>query len=168
MPTLYIDMDGVVADFNEFARRVLRPEKYDPTSERWGTEEWSTLRDYPHLFRKLPKTAMADQLISLARRFRNELGWNLYFLTAVPQKDDVPDAFYDKVCWVQEYYPDITVRFGPHSWDKQKHCVPGDILVDDRMSNCEEWQAVGGIAIRVTRDYDSVLSQLQDIFSNTN
>jgi 5'(3')-deoxyribonucleotidase len=163
MTTLYIDMDGVVADFNEFARQVLRPEKYNPTVAKWDKQEWSTLKDYPHLYRNLPKTAMADQLISLARQFRDQKGWDLYFLTAVPQKDDVPDAFYDKVCWVQDYYPDIAVRFGPHSYEKQKHCKPGDILVDDRISNCAEWTAAGGIAVRVTRDYDSVLAQLQDI-----
>jgi hypothetical protein len=39
------------------------------------------------------------------------------------------------------------VRFGPYAEDKQRHCTPGDILIDDKLSNCEQWQAQGGWAI---------------------
>ena len=152
-------MDGVVADFDGYAEYVLRGSKDEHGA--WPEKEWTKLRDVPNLYRYLPKMRHADRLITLARRFRDELGWNLYFLTAVPKNDDVHDAYQDKVLWVLDYYPDIKVRFGPHSWDKQKHCKPGDILVDDRTSNCAEWNNAGGIAIKVTKDYQVALSQLE-------
>ena len=63
--------------------------------------------------------------------------------------NDMPWAQYDKVLWVQDHFPDIAVHFGPYSHDKQHHCRPGDILVDDRLTNCIEWRAVGGTAYHV-------------------
>jgi len=158
-------MDGVVADFTDFATTVLDKPKTENQIDKWTTEEWQILKAVPNLYAGLNKMPQADSLIALARKFRTELGWNLYFLTAVPKKDDVPDAFYDKVMWVNNYYPDITVRFGPHGHEKHLHCQPGDILVDDRTSNCQEWAAVGGQAIKVTgRDFTQVLAELEQVF----
>jgi hypothetical protein len=61
----------------------------------------------------------------------------------------VPDAFSDKVLWAQEHFPDIEVHFGPYAVDKYRHCQLGDILVDDRLSNCESWTQAGGKAFKV-------------------
>ena len=52
--------------------------------------------------------------------------------------------------------------FGPFSKDKHVHCQPGDILIDDRASNIEEWSAAGGVAILHT-DYDSTMTQLNQL-----
>jgi 5'(3')-deoxyribonucleotidase len=83
------------------------------------------------------------------------------FLTAMPKGNDVPWAFWDKMLWAQEYFPDIAVHFGPYSTDKWQHCNPGDILVDDRVDNCNSWEEAGGAAVLVTEDYEQALQQLQ-------
>lgn len=151
--TIYLDMDGVLADFDTLAR-----ERLGATTEaqaaahargRWRAEEWARLKEIPNFYRILPKTEIADELVTLGRQFRDELGYRLLALTAIPRGNDMPEAFQDKLEWMQEYYPDIRVHFGPYSHDKQHHARPGDILVDDRSSNCQEWAAAGGRAIRV-------------------
>lgn len=163
MNTLYLDMDGVVADWDRMAQEILKKPK-SSVNGRWPDEDWNRLRDYPNFYRKLAKMPRADELVDLARRFRDELGWKLYFLTAIPHDNDVPDAFQDKVEWAQEHYPDIRVHFGPYSKDKQDHCQPGDILVDDRPDNCGQWFSRGGIAVRVRDDgYGQALRELEDI-----
>jgi hypothetical protein len=53
--------------------------------------------------------------------------------------------------------------FGPYSKDKHQHCRPGDILIDDRSSNIEEWQAAGGIAIH-HKNIDTTLQELSKLF----
>ena len=161
--TIYLDMDGVVADWDIKAQEVLGKPR-SSVNGRWPDSDWNRLRDYPHYYRHLDKMPQADELVDLARRFRDELDWDLYFLTAIPHDNDVPDAFQDKVEWAQEHYPDIRVRFGPYSVDKQDHCRPGDILVDDRPDNCSQWRARGGIAVRVLDDaYTSALKELAEI-----
>jgi 5'(3')-deoxyribonucleotidase len=167
-PTIYIDMDGVVADFDAEARRLLKRNNTDDASsnERWPEHEWQRLRDHEHLYRHLPKTSYADRIMTLARQFRDNLGWNLYMLTAIPRNNDMPHCFHDKIRWMADHYPDVTVFFGPFSHDKQHHCRVGDILVDDRTSNIEEWQARGGQAVKVsTRDAEPALEQLTALYT---
>jgi 5'(3')-deoxyribonucleotidase len=168
MTTLYLDMDGVVADWDRAATEYLHEEFpldfANKPEGRWPKHLWEELRKATRFYRDLPKMPQADELVELARRFRDEKGYELVFLTAIPRGNDCHWAFYDKVLWVQARYPEIAVHFGPYSEDKQVHCEPGDILVDDRYDNCESWKAAGGVAVRVTKDYQAALDQLQEIF----
>jgi hypothetical protein len=86
-------------------------------------------------------------------------------LTAIPNKNDMFMVIQDKIDWVNDYFPDIRVQFGPYSEDKHQHCSPGDILVDDRTSNCDEWRTAGGIAVKVNSgDYAQALHRLAELY----
>lgn len=161
--TLHIDMDGVVADWNSYAMKILGSDSL-MNNGRWPDKDWARLKSCKTFYRDLPKMKKADELMNLARRFRDELGWELYMLTAIPHNNDVPECFQHKVEWQQEFFPDVRVHFGPYSQDKKKHCKPGDILVDDRHDNCTDWRLAGGIAVQVTADYDLALAELQRQF----
>lgn len=170
MPRIFIDMDGVVADFDQGAAQALKVSSQElsrvKSAGRWGKNHWDRLvEEYPRLYRILPKMPKADIMMDLAMKFRDELNWELRMLTAVPKDNDVPDAFRDKIDWMAEHYPNIPVWFGPYSRDKAHHCRSGDILVDDRKDNCESWRAAGGLAIRVTDDYDLALEQLNSVYT---
>lgn len=159
MKTLYLDMDGVVADFNAYAKKVLY-KKVD-SEERWAPGEWTKLRDNQRLYRDLEQTPEADQLVEFCRAFCLQKEYTLLFLTAIPKNNDVPWAFYDKVMWAQARYPDIPVMFGPYSNDKQHHYCAGDILIDDRTSNIEQWRAAGGFGILHKGNLASTIGHLQ-------
>ncbi len=165
-------MDGVVADFDGAVIKKFNPtdqERHTAKSNgRWSPEQWKQITQDPHFYRDLPKMPQADKLMSLARRFRDNLGWNLYMLTAIPKNNDMPDCIYDKILWMQQHFPDVTVRFGPYAKDKQHHARLGDILVDDKPSNIEEWQRAGGTAIPVTDDYDVALIMLEKYYKLLN
>jgi 5'(3')-deoxyribonucleotidase len=150
--TFYLDMDGVCADWDRAAEAFLGiPTRLNPINGNYTVtpEEWERLKSAGHFYRNLPLMPGVDQLVDLARAYRDRLGWRLFFLTAIPSKNDVPEAFSDKVLWAQEHFPDIEVHFGPYAVDKYQHCRPGDILVDDRLSNCESWREAGGLAFKV-------------------
>ena len=151
--TFYLDMDGVVANWEQAAADFFgRPLRSPGTGERQFVnppDEWARIRQQQRFYRTLPLMPRCGELVDLARRYRDGLGWQLLFLTAVPKDDDMPWAYSDKVLWAQEHFPDIPVHFGPHSWDKHKHCKQGDILVDDRASNCSSWIESGGLAVQV-------------------
>lgn len=161
MNTLYLDMDGVVADFDAAAEQFIGRPRTTKT-DRWRHEDWQRIRTNQHWFLDLPKMPHADQLVNLARRYRDELEWQLLFLTAIPNGNDFPWAIWDKIKWAQSLYPDIPVHFGPYSTDKQQHCQPGDILIDDRLDNCEQWRQKRGIAIRVkNKDVELAIHELE-------
>ena len=160
MTTLYLDMDGVVADFDEYAARTLR---VPPSQGIYPDEVWYKLAANARLYRELIKTSYADDLVAECQDLAATKEYEFYFLTAVPKGNDVPWAFYDKVLWAQKYFPNIPVMFGPFSKDKHHHCQPGDILIDDRSSNIDEWRAAGGIAIHHVA-IDSTLFELSKLY----
>jgi 5'(3')-deoxyribonucleotidase len=163
---IYIDMDGVVADFNRNATLVLGHDKQDINS-KWSDAEWDKVKQLPHFYRTLPLMPRASEMMDLALRFRDSLGYELRMLTAIPQNNDMPDCIHDKIDWMADYWPDIRVHFGPYSEDKQNHCTgPNDILVDDKPSNIEEWRARGGRAVEVTADYELALTELRAILDS--
>lgn len=160
MTTLYLDMDDVIADFQSYAIKKLGKKSHQG---KWDDDSWNSLKENQRLYRDLDKTKQADDLVNACRELCEKRLWSLKFLTAVPKGNDVKWAFYDKVLWAQLRYPDIPVMFGPYSKDKHVHCLPGDILIDDRSDNIKEWIAAGGIGIqhkRNIKDTLKILSQL--------
>ena len=157
MTTLYLDMDGVIADFDEYAFRTLG---LPPSEGVYAQEEWVRLAANPRIYRDLVKTPYADDLVAFCKEYTALRDYDLKFLTAVPKGNDVPWAFYDKVKWAELYYPNIPIFFGPFSKSKAERCEPGDILIDDRLSNITAWMGRGGRAI-LHKDFNTTLSKLK-------
>ena len=141
---IYLDMDDVVADFKGYAESILK--KKVENGIRFPDNEWSRLRDNPRIYRDLKVKDGADELVHFCQEWCLRNNTSLYFLTALPRKNDIPYAPYDKVLWARKHFRGIPVFLGPFSGDKWKHCEEGDILIDDRESNCKEWEAAGGKA----------------------
>jgi hypothetical protein len=138
-------MDDVVADWMQAARDIVK--RNWNYGEQIPDEDWNKVRAKTRFYRDLPVKEGAHDLVNFCRDAVAEgLADDLRFLTALPHNDDMPYAAYDKVLWTIERFERIPVLFGPYSYDKHKHCQPGDILIDDRTSNCEEWIAAGGHA----------------------
>jgi len=158
MNTLYLDMDGVVADFDAYAYNTLG---LGPSEGIYPNSEWEKLRSNPRLYRDLEKTPYADELVFQCSVFAKRNNFNLKFLTAVPKDNDLPWAFYDKFKWVEKNgFSNIPIMFGPYSKDKHMHCKTGDILIDDRTSNIEEWISAGGYGILHRTSYEHTLEEL--------
>ena len=162
MKTIFVDMDGVVADFDTFASDLLgrkigwHQSKFDLTSE-----EWEKLTTVDRLYYQLPLMPDATKLIAYVKSLSTR--FHVQFLTAVPRRRTMPEAKADKQAWVDKYFPGMRMDIGPFSHDKQKWCNPGDILIDDRPSNIEEWKMAGGIAIYHTGDVDKTIKTLNQI-----
>ena len=145
---LFLDMDDVVADFMGYAHYVLAGKTLE-NGYRFPDNDWKKLKDNPRLYRDLLLKAGAIELVEWCQNYCQEHNGKLAFLTAMPRKGDVPYAFYDKVHWANQYFPGIPVFFGPRSADKQNFCKGhNSILIDDRLSNCEDWRNAGGRAFQ--------------------
>lgn len=141
---IYLDMDDVVADWMKTAREMVqRNWNY---GERIPDADWKKLQIDQRFYRNLPLKLGAEELVQWCRNYQAKTNCGLFFLTALPHDYTMPYAAQDKVWWAHERFPDIPVFFGPFSQDKYRHCREGDVLVDDRTSNCEEWRAAGGLA----------------------
>ena len=159
---IYLDMDDVVADWFGYARAYLK-EPLFKDGDMLPDVTWRRLKDDQRMYSKLPLKENAYDLVDWCRNYRDSKGVGLYFLSAIPKGNDMPWAPQDKVFWAEQYFPDIPVFLGPYSYEKYMHCRnPGDILIDDRTSNCEEWEQAGGRA-HIYRDWAACKSWLENI-----
>lgn len=143
--TIYLDMDDVVADWQGHVEQML--DYKFAKDERLPDGKWRRLKDNQRLYSELPLREGAVELVKFVTDYADATGSQVFFLSAIPKGNDMPWAPQDKVFWAQRYFPRIPVFLGPYANEKQMHCRnPGDILIDDRGSNCEEWIAVGGRA----------------------
>jgi 5'(3')-deoxyribonucleotidase len=155
MTSLFVDMDDVVADFTKKAIELVGYIAKDG-QKKYPIKDWQLFLNNPRLYRDLDKCIDADCIVHTCKHIANTKNWNVIFLTAVPRDNDFPWAFTDKIEWARIHFPEIPVWFGPFSKDKHTHCTPGDILIDDRINNINEWIKSGGIGILHTTSAETI------------
>ena len=133
--TLYLDLDGVFADFDQ---AVINATGKMP--HQLGTIEqmWESLPK-EGFFEKMPPTWFCDWFYDAVRKVAKNKGWKVKILTAIPMRKSYPNAKVEKTAWVRKHLGRVPVVFGPYSKDKWKHAKPGDILLDDRKQNVLDW-----------------------------
>lgn len=164
MLTVYLDMDGVLADFDAKTIELIGKRLYDfPTSK----EGWDAINHVPEIYSLLEPMPDADELVNGVFGLRQFHEFNVGVLTAIPKIGRIPDAKIHKRRWIEIYYPKLLNDFniGPHAQDKQKHCRAGDVLIDDSGKNIPQWNAAGGYGILHTSASKS-LSELEQYLKN--
>jgi 5'(3')-deoxyribonucleotidase len=150
-------MDGVVADFNKYVSNFLGREI------GWGIadltrDEWQKISQIDNFYYQLELIPESTMMVALCKSFSTR--FKISFLTALPREGSMPTARDDKTMWLDKYFPGIPINFGPFSRDKQNWCVPGDILIDDKPENVEQWVAKGGVAILHSGNFDQTISKI--------
>lgn len=166
MLTVYLDMDGVLADFDKKAIELVGKRLYDfPTSK----EGWDAINHVPEIYSLLEPMPDADELVNGVFQLQSDYDYcfNVGVLTAIPKIGRIPDAKIHKREWIRNYYPALLMDFniGPHAVDKQKHCRPGDVLIDDSGMNIPQWNNAGGYGILHTSAVISLV-KLEDYLKN--
>lgn len=145
---IYLDMDGVLADFDKAATALFGHQFSEfPTSH----DAWTALLPHQDFYLHLDPMPDADLLVSETFRLAEEFGWLVRVLTAIPRMQKFPRCTADKQDWLKKHYPLLLqsgFHTGPYSVDKQHHCQPGYVLIDDRKINIQQWNAKGGYGIR--------------------
>ena len=148
--TIYVDMDGVVADFDQFVLENLGRTFDHKVGPKGDDEMWNFLKSVPHLYRILKPTPYAHEIMDAAKA----TGSKVEMLTAIPRRTALPGAAQDKIDWMDEHFPNVKVNIGPYSADKWQWAGPGDILIDDRTDNIKDWVENGG-GIGILHIYDN-------------
>lgn len=146
---IYIDCDGVLADFDKHFKDCfgMEPQLFE---EAYGKKEFWQVIQYgtEHFYLNLPLMEGAKQLMDAVIHTRPIIltgcpmgGW------AEPQK----------VEWARSLFlgvPMVTCM----SRDKSDYCLPGDVLVDDREHYKDLWEDEGGVFITHKNAFQSISS----------
>ena len=117
--TLFIDLDGVIADF--VSAMTSHPLKNTPPYD----EHPDTI---PHIFRNLKPLEGALKAVN---QLLESNSYEVYFLSTAPW--DNPSAWTDKRLWLEDQFGDKINR--KLILTHRKDLIKGDILIDDRPNN---------------------------------
>lgn len=140
MPIVFLDCDGVLADFDRGAARIfgVPPQEYE---RRHGMGRfWSALAEAPDFFDTLDLMPDAMELFTAVRHL------DPIILTGLPRG---AWAEPQKRRWAARHFPNVKVITTTAAL-KREHCRPGDALVDDRDRYRDRWEHAEGVFIHHT------------------
>jgi len=151
-PIVYVDMDGVVADF-----RAGYKQAFDRSADK---DDPFTIKQFvstvPHFFYNLPVLEKGAELVEALKD-----DYNIVFLTS--PMDEIPECRRDKINWILDNFGVYDVIF---CHDKYKHVIDDkSILIDDMGYNLKPWAEAGGTAINSSLKNSKILKTIEEAFN---
>jgi len=152
-PRLFLDADGVLADFDLGARRLLRMSSKEFIAKHGRGAFWKRLATAKNFYGGLSKMPDADRLFAAVKHLEPTI------LTGLPLGSW---AAPQKVEWAAAHFPGVPI-ITCMARDKHKHMHRGDVLVDDREKHRAAYEEAGVVFVHHRNAEDS-LRQLAKIF----
>jgi len=152
-PRLFLDLDGVLADFDRGVQDLLGM----PTAQferKYGIKEfWRRLAKAPDFYARLPLMSDARELFDAVEHLTPTI------LTGLPLgKWAAPQ----KVAWCEDHFPRVPV-ITCMARDKHRFMDPGDVLVDDRERHRAAYETHGVVFVHHKSAKRSLL-ELSEIY----
>ncbi len=154
-PEVFLDMDGVVADFFGEYAKMAKAENYRtiPGELRGPVLDKMIGSDF---FYRLPKFPTADKLVDMLTKT-----FGHYNICSSPLRGDHENSDQMKRAWIKENLNPQPKRIviTPNK-PQMAPAVQADgtpnILIDDRNTNITQWEQAGGLGIKYQADEDGL------------
>lgn len=139
---IYLDMDGVIADFvkrykelyHMLPREAEKSKKFDHFFDEFiASNQFATL------------DVMPGALDAIA--FLRKLNVPTQILSSTANEKRYDAISKQKMIWLQTHGITFTPNFVPGKRHKYKYAAPDKIIIDDTESVIDDWRAAGGIGI---------------------
>jgi hypothetical protein len=150
MPRLFLDCDGVLADFDGYATELLgmAPRAFEARHGR--REFWRRIAGHEDFFFRLPLLPDARELWDATAHLHPVI------LTGLPQGDW---AAPQKLRWAARHFPGARMITTMARAKREHMEAPGDVLVDDLLKYRGLWEEAGGVFVH-HRDARTTLAEL--------
>ena len=152
-PRLFLDADGVLADFDQGAVELLGMKPKAFISKHGRGTFWKRLAKAKNFYGDLPEMPDARILFEAVKHLKPTI------LTGLPMGNW---AARQKVEWAADHFPGVPI-VTCMARDKHKHMHPGDVLVDDREKHRAAYEEAGVVFVHHKNARDS-LRRLAQIF----
>lgn len=147
---LYFDCDGVILDTIYRSAMMARaigynPEDSDDFHNFFLAVDWNML---------IPKAGILNDSLSKIRKIiRERPEYDVAILTKYNPEN--PTEEFAKRYFFSLFLPDVEVIMVPFQGHKHETVNPvGNILVEDSISNANDWDRAGGVAVRFLLDQE--------------
>lgn len=150
---LYLDCDGVLADFDKGATAVLGAHPKAFQARHGPGRFWAKLAKAEDFYFSLPLLPGATELFEAVKHL------DPVILTGLPRGNWAADQ---KVRWAARHFPGVPI-ITTMARDKRDHAKEGDVLVDDRTQHRHLWEEMGGIFVHHV-SVERTLEELRNYF----
>ncbi len=134
---LFLDCDGVLADFDGGVRKLTGMNAKDYQARRGVGGFWKTLASAPAFYADLDPLPDAHRLVDAVRHLSPTV------LTGLPMGKWAEPQ---KRIWVERHFPGLPV-ITCFARDKHRHGRERDVLVDDSLRLAAAWEEMGGVFV---------------------
>ena len=152
---IYLDMDGVIADFIKRYKEMFRMEPRKAEKRK----------EFDHYFDGFIATnqfatldLMPDAMIGL--EFLRKCSVPTQILSSTSNEERYDAVSKQKMIWLQTHGITFTPNFVPGKRHKWKFAAPDKIIIDDTESVIDDWRKQGGIAI-LHKDWTTTIGILK-------
>lgn len=155
---IYVDMDGVIADFNKGFKSITGSEGLSAIEyeKKHGKNSiWKVIDNYnkTKFFENLPWTEDGKDLWDYLNKTHN----NIKILTALGRTNGHSST--GKKNWLNKHLPNLydnEIVMVPNKHAKKHWATPYSIIIDDSDIVITEWRKKGGIAIHHQNTKDTI------------
>lgn len=157
---IFLDMDGVIADFTKRYRELY---KMNPEDAR-------THREFDSFFQKFISDGEFENLdlmpgaMELIQFLRNADPPTV-ILSSTANEKNYDAISKQKTVWLKKHDIDFQRKFVPGKRHKYKSARPDTIIIDDTESVITDWRNAGGVAIW-HKNTETTLAELKFILEN--
>ena len=152
-PHLFLDCDGVLADFDAGAKDLLGMTPAAFEARHGKGLFWKRLAQHGNFYGDLPEMPDAQRLFGAVRHLKPTILTGLPLgKWAAPQKER----------WAAAHFPGVPI-ITTMAREKHLHMEVGDVLVDDRENHRALWENAGGVFVH-HKNAEDTIRQLAKIY----
>jgi phosphoglycolate phosphatase-like HAD superfamily hydrolase len=140
--TIYIDMDGVIADFSKRYKEKFRVTPEETRSNKEFNGYFKKFIDDAE-FSTLDLMSDAEELL----QFLHELDVHKEILSSTARPENHGMIAPQKQMWLLKHNIHYKANLVPGKSLKYKYATPNSIIIDDTQSVIDDWNKAGGIGI---------------------
>jgi len=163
---IYLDMDGVLADFIDGVLVHFKKDRKDRTITKEFSDMATEIQDksrageLPGFWENLSVLSEGKKLY----RYVKTLNKDIWVLSSCSR--DMKYCFREKHKWIKKHFPKITsekVILVASAKHKSRYAKPGDILIDDFKKNIQRWEQEGGTGIWHNGDVSKTMREIKKV-----
>lgn len=152
--TVYLDMDGVIADFFGEVERMYKVDHWKSIQHRDGIFVELRNTDFFNRIEKFPET---DAIV----KYVQEVSGGDWGICSSPLRGDEYNSAYWKRVWLERhgFMPEVEKCIftgNKHKYAYNQLTRSPNILIDDKPENIKRWEEAGGIGILFQCNEDDV------------